>query len=327
MYARPGGAPRTGWSGSTCPTPSWMRAPGRVPRGCSRSSRRWTSSPIALRHRPGRAADPQRARPPTRRAACRSARRNLVACLREGADRFGWAGRPRIPGPASAADGRWLARHRGRRVDLPGAAPALDGDRRRAATAGSSCGSPPPTSAPARGPRSARSPRTRWTWRPTGCGSSSATARCRPRRSPAARWAPPRGARRWPRACEALLKDGSHGRADTDRGRGGRTRGFARHSFGAQFAEVRVDADTGEVRVPRLLGVFAAGRIINPKTRPLAVHRRHDHGPRDGADGGDRRRRRGSATSSTTTSPSTTSRPARTCSDSRRSGSTSTTRT
>ena len=29
---------------------------------------------------------------------------------------------------------------------------------------------------------------------------------------------------------------------------------------------MRVDADTGEVRVPRLLGVFAAGRILNPRT-------------------------------------------------------------
>src|SRR6202035_4134411 len=37
----------------------------------------------------------------------------------------------------------------------------------------------------------------------------------------------------------------------------------ARYSFGAQFAEARVDVDTGEVRVPRLLGVFAAGRIVN----------------------------------------------------------------
>jgi xanthine dehydrogenase YagR molybdenum-binding subunit len=38
------------------------------------------------------------------------------------------------------------------------------------------------------------------------------------------------------------------------------------HSFGAQFAEVRVREDTGEVRVPRLLGVFAVGRVINLKT-------------------------------------------------------------
>jgi xanthine dehydrogenase YagR molybdenum-binding subunit len=41
---------------------------------------------------------------------------------------------------------------------------------------------------------------------------------------------------------------------------------FSMHSFGAQFVEVRVNQSTGEVRVPRLLGVFAAGRIINPKT-------------------------------------------------------------
>jgi xanthine dehydrogenase YagR molybdenum-binding subunit len=41
---------------------------------------------------------------------------------------------------------------------------------------------------------------------------------------------------------------------------------YAMYSFGAQFAEVRVHQDTGELRVPRLLGVFDAGRIINPKT-------------------------------------------------------------
>jgi xanthine dehydrogenase YagR molybdenum-binding subunit len=44
------------------------------------------------------------------------------------------------------------------------------------------------------------------------------------------------------------------------------TRRFAMHAFGAQFAEAHVHADTGELRVPRLLGLFAAGRIINPKT-------------------------------------------------------------
>ncbi len=37
-------------------------------------------------------------------------------------------------------------------------------------------------------------------------------------------------------------------------------------SFGAQFAEVRVHARTGEVRVPRLVGAFAAGRIVNTRT-------------------------------------------------------------
>jgi xanthine dehydrogenase YagR molybdenum-binding subunit len=41
---------------------------------------------------------------------------------------------------------------------------------------------------------------------------------------------------------------------------------FAMHSFGAQFAEVRVHADTGEIRVPRMLGVFSVGRIVNART-------------------------------------------------------------
>jgi xanthine dehydrogenase YagR molybdenum-binding subunit len=40
----------------------------------------------------------------------------------------------------------------------------------------------------------------------------------------------------------------------------------AMHAFGAQFAEVRVHADTREIRVRRLLGVFAIGRVINPRT-------------------------------------------------------------
>ena len=41
---------------------------------------------------------------------------------------------------------------------------------------------------------------------------------------------------------------------------------FAQQTFGAHFAEVGVDAYTGEVRVRRMLAVCAAGRILNPKT-------------------------------------------------------------
>jgi len=40
---------------------------------------------------------------------------------------------------------------------------------------------------------------------------------------------------------------------------------YAQQTFGAQFAEVGVDAATGEIRVRRMLAVCAAGRIINPK--------------------------------------------------------------
>ncbi|MCJ8518636.1 xanthine dehydrogenase YagR molybdenum-binding subunit [Pseudorhizobium tarimense] len=39
----------------------------------------------------------------------------------------------------------------------------------------------------------------------------------------------------------------------------------AMFSHGAVFAEVKVDPDLGQVRVSRLVGAFAAGRIINPR--------------------------------------------------------------
>ncbi len=41
---------------------------------------------------------------------------------------------------------------------------------------------------------------------------------------------------------------------------------YSQQSYGAQFAEVAVDVDTGEVRMRRMLGVFSAGRILNEKT-------------------------------------------------------------
>lgn len=38
------------------------------------------------------------------------------------------------------------------------------------------------------------------------------------------------------------------------------------YSFGAIFVEARVDIDYGIVRLPRIMGVFDAGRVLNPKT-------------------------------------------------------------
>jgi xanthine dehydrogenase YagR molybdenum-binding subunit len=40
---------------------------------------------------------------------------------------------------------------------------------------------------------------------------------------------------------------------------------YAMHAHGAVFAEVKVDPDLGQVRVTRVVGAFAAGRIINPR--------------------------------------------------------------
>jgi len=56
-----------------------------------------------------------------------------------------------------------------------------------------------------------------------------------------------------------LVADGNSKPGDEDRQ-------FSMNSFGAVFAEVHVDRDLGIVRVPRIVGRFGAGRIINAKT-------------------------------------------------------------
>jgi xanthine dehydrogenase YagR molybdenum-binding subunit len=42
--------------------------------------------------------------------------------------------------------------------------------------------------------------------------------------------------------------------------------GYTMHGFGAQFCEVRVDADLGMIRVVRWTGAFALGKVLNAKT-------------------------------------------------------------
>ena len=47
---------------------------------------------------------------------------------------------------------------------------------------------------------------------------------------------------------------------------GGDTGAPLKFAFGANFVEVRVHKLTREIRVPRMTGAFAAGRIVNPRT-------------------------------------------------------------
>ena len=47
---------------------------------------------------------------------------------------------------------------------------------------------------------------------------------------------------------------------------GGEAASHAAYAFGAVFAEVRVDAELGTVRVPRLVGAYDGGVIVNPLT-------------------------------------------------------------
>ena len=72
-----------------------------------------------------------------------------------------------------------------------------------------------------------------------------------------------------PVALQVLLADPDHPlgfEADGVIDPGDMKKKYAQYSYGAHFAEVSVDIDTGEIRLRRMLGVFAAGRILNQKT-------------------------------------------------------------
>ena len=60
--------------------------------------------------------------------------------------------------------------------------------------------------------------------------------------------------------------DGVEARADPLHGRRAELRDYSIHTYGAHFAEVGVDADTAEIRLRRMLGVFSVGRVFNAKT-------------------------------------------------------------
>src|SRR5205814_6462690 len=54
--------------------------------------------------------------------------------------------------------------------------------------------------------------------------------------------------------------------AEADSRPGPQEQQFSMHSFGAVYAEVRVDPDLGIVRVPRIVGAYGVGNVMNEKT-------------------------------------------------------------
>ena len=240
------------------PAPSWMRAPGETPGMYALESAMdelavaLGMDPVALRVVNDPAAEPDSGLP--------FSSRNLVACLREGAERFGWAGRD--PRPGVRRRGPWLAGTgvaastypARRRPSTATAELTADGYEVRVAAADIGTGARTALRDIAASVLDVDTERVRvilgYSALPDAplAGGSMGTAS----------WGSAVAA-----ACAALLKDGQHGSADTTEDVA-QDAGWARHSFGAQFAEVLVDPATGEVRVPRLLGVFAAGRIVSP---------------------------------------------------------------
>ncbi|HEY0381754.1 MAG TPA: xanthine dehydrogenase family protein molybdopterin-binding subunit [Candidatus Elarobacter sp.] len=272
MYAAPNRRTTHRLARLDLPTPSIFRAPGECPgmyaleAAMDEMALACGFDPVEFRVRNEPAIDPDTKNP--------FSSRGLIACLREGARRFGWDGSDRAPRPR--LQGRWYVG--------TGVAASTYPTRRR------------PSQALARVNRDGNytvlldaSDIGTGTW--TALTQIAADALDVPMervrieigdsalpRAPGAGGS--MGISSWGTAiCDAAQKlrarlhddyggvvpaDGleAHGEA----GENAEAKTLSMHAFGAQFAEVRVDADTGEVRVPRLVGVFAVGKMINPKT-------------------------------------------------------------
>ncbi|MFD7133041.1 xanthine dehydrogenase family protein molybdopterin-binding subunit [Streptomyces sp. NPDC059894] len=254
------------------PTPSWMRAPGECPGMYALESAvdelavALGMDPVELRIRNEPRAEPDTGRP--------FSSRHLVECLREGARRFGWEGRDPRPrsrreGPLLIGTGVAAATYPVLVLPSTAAARALPDGSFVVETNATDIGTGARTvlaqiAADALGvPPERVRVRVGSSDLPAAslAGGSSGTAS----------WG-------WPvhEACTRLAErltgfpgpvpaQGLVEHADTA-GRADADTPYARHAFGAHFAEVAVDTVTGEVRVRRLLGVFAAGRVLNART-------------------------------------------------------------
>ncbi|WP_153812343.1 xanthine dehydrogenase family protein molybdopterin-binding subunit [Streptomyces sp. SUK 48] len=254
------------------PSPSWMRAPGESPgmyaleSAMDELAEALGMDPVELRIRNEPEREPGTGLP--------FSSRHLVQCLREGARRFGWADRD--PRPGARREGPWLL-----------------GTGVAAATYPASA---VPATATARAlPDGTFTVRINATDIGTGArtvlaqiaADTLATALDRVRVEIGHSDLPPAwlaggstGTASWGwavhDACADLAArltvregplppDGLEAHADTA-GRADAEVPYARHAFGAHFAEAAVDTVTGETRVRRLLGVFAAGHILNSRT-------------------------------------------------------------
>jgi xanthine dehydrogenase YagR molybdenum-binding subunit len=271
MYAAPNRRTRHRLARLDVPTPTWMRAPGETPGmyalECAMDELAIAGGidPVELRIRNEPEVGPESSLP--------FSSRNLVACLREGAERFGWAERDHAY--VGRRDGRWLIG--------TGVASSTYPARRRASSATARAepdGDFVVSIAAADIGTGARTALTQIAADALGVPPARVRVELGDSELPFAPLAGgSMGTASWGsavvKACAALRAqlpasgdvppEGVEVTADTTEDVEADER-MERHSFGAQFAEVRVDSLTGEVRVPRLLGVFAAGRIVNPIT-------------------------------------------------------------
>jgi xanthine dehydrogenase YagR molybdenum-binding subunit len=255
------------------PSPSWMRAPGEAPgmfaleSAMDELATELDMDPVELRLRNEAGSDPDTGLP--------FSSRHLENCLREGGELFGWYGRDRRPG--THREGRLLIGTGVAAATYPAWAWASSAQAHADPDGGFRIGV-----------------------NATDIGTGARTVlaqvaadvlrapldliRIEIGRSdlpPAPMAGGSLGTASWgwavDKACRALRRrldehdgplppGGLTESVSTEQDVRSRSQDYARHSFGAQFAEVQVDVDTGETRVRRLLGLFAAGRILNPRT-------------------------------------------------------------
>jgi xanthine dehydrogenase YagR molybdenum-binding subunit len=251
------------------PTPSWMRAPGECPGMFALESAldelaiAGGIDPVTLRIINDPERDPEN--------GLEFSSRNLVACLQEGAERFGWTRRDPAPGVRRA--GRWLygtgvasATYPARRQPSQAIARVSDDGNFTIEIAAADIGT------------GARTVLTQIAADALEVDRGRVEVRIGDSDLPQAMLAGgSMGTTSWGTAvigvCDKLRELITGGipaggaEADYDTAEDvERQAELSRHSFGAQFIEVRVDVDSAEVQVARALGVFAAGRIINPIT-------------------------------------------------------------
>jgi xanthine dehydrogenase YagR molybdenum-binding subunit len=263
MYASPNRYTTHRLAPLDVPTPSWYRAPGECPGMFALESAldelavALDMDPIELRVANEPDVDPSTGNP--------FSSRNLVACLREGAERFGW---DRRAAPGSRREGQWLVGMGVASATYPcyqspstAHVTARDDGTYLVRLAASDMGT------------GGRTVLRQIAADALECDYEAVEVQLGDSALPRAGLAGgSMGTASWGTAitlaCRNLREEGgTEGFADSAdfvAERGGRP--FARHAYGAQFAEVRVDPLTGEVRVSRMLGMFAVGRVINPRT-------------------------------------------------------------
>ncbi|MFF7451745.1 MULTISPECIES: molybdopterin cofactor-binding domain-containing protein [unclassified Streptomyces] len=253
------------------PTPTYMRAPGEAPGSFALESAmdelavKCGLDPIELRARNDPETGPVSGLP--------FSGRNLIACFREGARRFGWADRD--PRPGLRRDGRWLLGTGTAAASFPaGAGPstaAVTAEADGTYTVGINAADIGTGARTALTLVAADALQTTPEHIRVLIGDSDL--------GPAFIAGGSMGTRSWAWAVTIaagelrerlalgadIPPEGITVRSDTTEAIGALAQ-KERHSFGAQFAEVAVDPATGEVRVRRMLGIFAAGRIVNPLT-------------------------------------------------------------